>query len=1019
MPKKNNYNVALPARMDFAENAFANLTIAVLLFPFSREVQRFCDDIQQALRSKNKIYAPYRQLNNGLLACTSTLTHSFEYSETIDRVPQYSALAVWKNISIKFYLYLLEKNCLIGMIFLLKHLNVPTEEQIHDLIFDWARTWAEQYLNRKKGNKDEIETVCDRFLDAVDIFPKDWQWEYIKPEALINDINSNNGLSYQAIPSLLATLLHEKTITINLKDREQKITWRKVQGGGSSKTGLHLVSKPFKANYIEKNDDEDSKDKEKEGYFAYRLDFHVHTQAGRFNNQGYLKPWIFLHLSCQRYAHEPLVNANHRRDISVLMGINTARIDGYPIDSTLVKLTIKNNDNKSWKEQLSKILSAFKARALNTPEEILANPSEYGNIDNKNDWNKDEYYIIHTEGYKYKEEGQRGSRRGHSIKTGFSLKERADVTSKVLQLLDSVLIPDKLMECDLKAPSGKTKPLAMCDYSFISKDLYIPPAKREKIGAEEVTKQQQEDLKQRKNIVNDSFIRTLANKPTHLFVIYREEHTKNLVYQQLRESLLLKEGDCFPDHLIVEDALIENSEREDFNLFNKIPVSGLSSVNDNFDEEIRKGHNKKRKVWQKFLKEKVLSLVKNKNQANIFAIIEIKQTQKKGIHPKQNLRSAIREACVLENINSQMLQTVKPTKRDDTVYSAKTRGRTLNAVLDLTLRQTGTLYGLPSEVYQAAKIPENIAQQLDVIAFCRIKKNNFMVNKTFQYAIAVRLSATGKVDVLLPNHKIWIPYDKAGIAIGKLFHEARKKDHNSLKQIQIKGGDLVKFVADTLVDRLENPTIALIEADVWRNERSKDGSNYQAWFQLKNEYLLEQQDILNFGHILGHNCQYQRDDEKLNNLLGVIRLRNGNETPQYVTNRQKWNEDVETQDFTQLSGFIDKTIPGLLHFFSIGKIPETQKKKQNVPKARNLLKIEHEGDIYAANIAYKHQQMIEMLPFFVRSDLQTEENLKALYRVPHYLRTSPAHTKGNIKSPYPMHLGIKLIEDFLCILDLD
>ena len=329
------------------------------------------------------------------------------------------------------------------------------------------------------------------------------------------------------------------------------------------------------------------------------------------------------------------------------------------------------------------------------------------------------------------------------------------------------------------------------------------------------------------------------------------------------------------------------------------------------------------------------------------------------------------------------------------------------------------MYGLPSEIYQIAKIPENVVSKLDVIAFFRIKKNNFISRTPFQYAIAVRLSATGTVDILLPNNKQWISYNKAGIEIGRLLHKARQKDRNSLEQLQMKGGDLVKFVADTLVNYLENPTIALIEADVWRNQRSKDGDNNQAWFQLKNEYLLEQRDILNFIHVLGHNCQYQRDNEKLNNLLAVIRLRSGNETPQYVTNRNNWDDNTETQDFTQLSGFIDKTIPELLHYFSIGRIPETQKKKQNTPKARNLSKIEHEGDIYAANIAYKHQQMIEMLPFFVRADFQTEENIKALCRIPHYLRTSPAFTKGNINHPYPMHLGEKLIKDMLCILGLN
>ena len=232
MPKKNNSNVALPARMDLAENAFANLTIVTLMFPFAREVQNFCDNIQKVLRSKDKIYAPYHQLNNGLLACASTLTYGFEWLETIDYVFQYRALAVGKSEDISD--------------------KLPTTEQIHDLIFAWARTWTEQYSNRR-GNRDEIESVCDRFLDAVDVFPEDWQWEYIEPVTLIRDINSNNGLSYQAIPSLLSTLLHEQTITIQLENREQKITWRKVQNGGSGKIGLHLVSQPFKVSYIQKN----------------------------------------------------------------------------------------------------------------------------------------------------------------------------------------------------------------------------------------------------------------------------------------------------------------------------------------------------------------------------------------------------------------------------------------------------------------------------------------------------------------------------------------------------------------------------------------------------------------------------------------------------------------------------------------------------------------------------------------------------------------------------------------------
>ncbi|MEL7407236.1 MAG: DUF3962 domain-containing protein, partial [Cyanobacteria bacterium J06558_2] len=405
---------------------------------------------------------------------------AYEWLETINYIPQYRALAVSKSKEIAD--------------------KLPKVEQIYDLIFAWADTWTKQYTNKKKGNRDEIETVCDRFLDAIKNIPQDWQWEYIDPATLIEDINSNNALGYQAIPSLLATLLHEETITIQLKDREQKITWRKVQGGSSGKTGLHLVSYPVKVSYIAKNAQDDS-EQEKEGYWAYRLDFHLHTQAGRFNDAGHLKPWVFLHLGIQRYADEPLTANNFGRDISILMGMNTARIDKYPMDSTLVMLKVDNSKNK-WKQQLPDLLAAFQARSLIEPQEIANNPIKYGNLDNTEDWNKDEYYLIHAEGYKYREEGKKGKGHNHNIKTGFSLQERANITSKVLQVLNGVLTPDKPMERDIQVPAGKKLPLAMQDYNFISKNLYFPPAKKEKLGLEEVNKQKQEHLQNRKNIIN-------------------------------------------------------------------------------------------------------------------------------------------------------------------------------------------------------------------------------------------------------------------------------------------------------------------------------------------------------------------------------------------------------------------------------------------------------------------------------------------------------------------------------------
>ena len=82
--------------------------------------------------------------------------------------------------------------------------------------------------------------------------------------------------------------------------------------------------------------------------------------------------------------------------------------------------------------------------------------------------------------------------------------------------------------------------------------------------------------------------------------------------------------------------------------------------------------------------------------------------------------------------------------------------------------------------------------------------------------------------------------------------------------------------------------------------------------------------------------------------------------------------------------------------------------------------LDSQNDEYGVNIAFKHQQMLEILPFFVHPDFQkTEESLKSLCRVPHYLRFSPAWSMGNIHSPYPMHLGKQLIKDHLCILGVE
>ncbi len=87
---------------------------------------------------------------------------------------------------------------------------------------------------------------------------------------------------------------------------------------------------------------------------------------------------------------------------------------------------------------------------------------------------------------------------------------------------------------------------------------------------------------------------------------------------------------------------------------------------------------------------------------------------------------------------------------------------------------------------------------------------------------------------------------------------------------------------------------------------------------------------------------------------------------------------------------------------------------QDEKKYRELYKQDR-----GAIIAFKRNQMVELVPFFVHPQFKTEADILALCRIPHYLRVSPSFIMGNIIAPYPMHLGESLIEDVLCIVDAE
>ncbi|MDJ1177251.1 RNaseH domain-containing protein [Roseofilum sp. BLCC_M91] len=971
--------VVLPARMSLTENAFDDLEIAVFDFPFQDAIDRFTHQLKGLLNKKRLEwwkYPPYRLLNHAIVACSPTVVHGFEkYGSKKDPIRR--MLAIGKIIRD-------DRGQVIG-----SSLQYPSEQQITELILIWVQIWGQQkWLKKIITGKGKM--IWDELLTGLEDKPQT-QWYKISPTTFLNDLYAEKGLAFNAVPSLLSTLLHDKTFTI--ADREVK--WRKAQ---NSSNRLCVVSQPLPISFMRKSGFKESAE---EGFFSYKLEFQVQTQAGRD------KPWIYAFLHCQRYAEKKLTHNQRWNDITILLGMNRQRMDGWEIDSTLVRLKAKRSITQGdWLEQLPVLLEEFGARSLVSPVEIYANPQNFW----KNKNLDDEYYVIHTEGYKY-------GRSTHKVQTGFGLAEQSEVIDRTCcDLLQGVLEPDRPFEPDR---SLKSLPPALWTFENLSESPPLMNAQKAK--KQGLTNEQRYEVRDREThqkrrqqqcIPAKAVERVLRGKSLTILIIYQEQDTCDAIYQQLRETFLLNEEDSFPDRItiirkpILDLQLCQHLDVGDLNpaFRYKSPSSRPDGFDDQWHKAIQKGHREKRDAWRGFLQtikieEKIIQ------DSCCVAFIERSEepTSREEFHEDQGIKKSIREACDREGILSQMIRGVQwktdeETKDKERILRPADKGRTHNAVQDLIIRQLGVLYDPPNTIYQQIGIPEQQARELDVVAFALIKKQ---IGVT--YALAVRLRASGEVDVLLPEKTEWMPYPEAGYKLGQIFADARPYFNNGKMRnespVSLKSNTLVKFVEDTLIQKLERPTIAIIEAENWRNQG--------AWEQLKNDRLSQALDRLELREV------YKRDDSELNNLLAVVRLRTGDETPQYITNRETWQKDGDrlSRDLYELSGFVERSDNEVFHYFSIGRLPSTIKGYQHIKGREDPYKIEDAG-----GVPFKHSQAIEMLPFFVRPDFQTEENLKTLCRVPHYLRFSPAWTMGNIVLPYPMHLGEQLIQDRLCIL---
>lgn len=935
--------------------------LSVLDFPYGSEIDRFIERftaIYKQRYNKDKLdfahLLSYRQLNDALLALAPGLVQGFEqrFKGDVRRMVTFTRYAEDRA------------------------LDFPKIDAMHPLIQLWLERWAAQEKIRELITGAASEAWAE-LKQAMKNAPQE-RWQHgIDPRQIATQFGQPGNASaisgYLAFPALLVGLLHDQTIHIERGTRSFNLTWRRVNDGG--KNGLHLVSQPIEA---------------KSDHYAYRLDFSVQTQAGMKHNHGAFNGWIFARLSIQRYVTGRYKHYD-RRHVSVLVGHNQERFSGgWDDDTTLIRLPVGYaNGELQYQSGVGGLLDEFAMRPLVKPAELFEAPRQYGVYDTSFDQD-DEYYVIYAEGRRFGE----GVGRQHKVLTGTRLHERAQIIYQVVDHLDGWLRFSPPLKIDAQRP-GKL-------YSLYT---YDKMRKSDKKGAKAASWQ-------------TMLGRALSNSDAdrvHLIVLQQHDNFMQLAPEEIKGTVLGADEvmTASGDRLLQIDYL-------------NLPPSLYFPLDPgNLDPELLKWENRDRRppnFYPDWDRQMALSRAEKLRSWEVYLdtlpwaagsrrLLLIDSTGEANTHETRRIKGIIRAACSTKGISSQFivgarLETVDK-KRDASL--AKVR----NAALDLIVRQQGVLYGPPKEMYeQAAQLPADVASNLDIIAFCRLRITEPVL---IQYAVAIRLRANGEVDVALPGQpQSWMPYPLAAHAVGALFAEERirllaAKNKSLRSPLRMQHPDLLAFVRQVLVDaRLERPTIAVIDAEGWRNGRD-DGEDNPCWTQLRNHDLSQTLHELRLGR-----QTYQRDAPVLESLMGIVRLRMGAETPQYVTTEPN-ESSTKAVNVPHLTGYTDTQSSPVFHYFSVGGLPEMQK-NQPVSATRATFKHDVIPNRFH-DVAIKHPQLIEMVPFFVHSSLDSDAGKRAICRAIHFLRVSPSFTMGDIVSPYPMHLGEKLIRDQLVIID--
>ena len=517
MANKQTQPIILPTRMQLRTDAFKDLEMRVLELPYQEPIRAFMAELGKVVkRIQWWHYPPYRQLNNAIVACAPTVVHGFEkYRRDENRGRR--MLAVGKRNGYP-------------------QLQYPSVEKIAHVIRVWIHQWGQnKYI--KKHTDRKLAEAWFQLEQAVDR-ESDTGWQEISTAVFTGSVYRENSLAFQAIPSLLATLLHEETSKVGRDQRP--IKWRRAQDDNNS---FCVVSQPLPISFQKKGGGPLGKIEDREGFFTYKLVFRVQLQTGR------QKPWIHVFLHCQRYVDRSFRKNRRGNNITVLTGLNQDRLNGWERDTTLVRLQASpypNSEHIKWRNKLPELLEAIAARPLADLESIYKDPKSFWQ---SNDPVRDEYYIPYVEGYKY------GHQATNPVATGFGLAERSEIIDTTCcGILRHVLQPDSCLEPDRSTFKKGPLPFVLQRFNELSKSpklLTEKQAQKMGIGQSYSERQQYKEetnhkqRAERQHIPVEAIDRALRGERLTLFIFYRTHlRSQELAARRLSISLTKQKSIC-------------------------------------------------------------------------------------------------------------------------------------------------------------------------------------------------------------------------------------------------------------------------------------------------------------------------------------------------------------------------------------------------------------------------------------------------------------------------------------------